>query len=87
MVGDTRYQLTQFHFFPRPSEERIRGKVYDMVLHLMHESSDGKVAGVAVLLKAGAANATLERLWAHMLPRVLATTRIGVRKRRRPCNL
>lgn len=65
MVGDTRYQLTQFHFH-RPSEERIDGKAYDMVLHLMHQSSDGKIAGVAVLLKAGKANATIQQLWAHM---------------------
>jgi carbonic anhydrase len=65
IVGDTRYQLMQFHFH-RPSEERIRGKAYDMVLHLMHQSSDGKTAGVAVLLKAGRMNATIAKLWAHM---------------------
>jgi carbonic anhydrase len=65
IVGDARYQLTQFHFH-RPSEERIRGRAYDMVLHLMHQSSEGRVAGVAVLLKAGSANATIEKLWAHM---------------------
>lgn len=65
VVGETRYQLTQFHFH-RPSEERIRGRTYDMVLHLMHQSSDGKVAGVAVLLKAGRMNATVAKLWAHM---------------------
>jgi carbonic anhydrase len=65
IVGDTRYQLTQFHFH-RPSEEYIHGKAFDMVLHLMHHSSDGKVAGVAVLLKTGHANATIAKLWAHM---------------------
>jgi carbonic anhydrase len=65
IVGDARYQLTQFHFH-RPSEERIRGRTYDMVLHLMHQSSDGQVAGVAVLLKVGSANATIQKLWAHM---------------------
>src|SRR5580692_11805708 len=41
------YQLTQFHFH-RPSEEQVNGKPYAMVLHLMHQTSDGKVAGVAV---------------------------------------
>ena len=65
IIGDTRYQLTQFHFH-RPSEEYIRGKRFDMVLHLMHQSSDGKVAGVAILLKAGRMNATIAKLWAHM---------------------
>lgn len=65
VVGDKRYQLIQFHFH-RPSEEYVHGKQYDMVLHLMHRASDGEVAGVAVLLKAGRANATVERLWKHM---------------------
>jgi carbonic anhydrase len=65
IVGETRYQLTQFHFH-RPSEERIDGKSYDMVLHLMHQSGDGKIAGVAVMLKAGSANSVIRMLWAHM---------------------
>jgi carbonic anhydrase len=65
MVGDRRYELTQFHFH-RPSEEYIHGKPYDMVIHLMHASSDGKVAAVAVLLKAGRSNPTIQQLWEHM---------------------
>jgi carbonic anhydrase len=65
IVGDTRYQLTQFHFH-RPSEEYIHGKPYDMEVHLMHQSSDGKVAGVTVLLKAGTANGTVQKIWEHM---------------------
>jgi carbonic anhydrase len=65
MVGDKRYYLTQFHFH-RPSEEYLNGKPYDMVVHLMHEASDGKVAGVAVLLKAGRANATIQQIWEYM---------------------
>jgi len=65
IVGDRTYQLTQFHFH-RPSEEYIHGKAYDMVAHLMYQSSDGNVVGVAVLLKAGKANETLQRIWEHM---------------------
>lgn len=65
MVGEKRYQLVQFHFH-RPSEEYVHGKPYDMVVHLMHKASDGKVAGVAVLLRAGSANATIQRLWDHV---------------------
>jgi len=68
VVGDQRYQLVQFHFH-HPSEEHIHGKPFAMVLHLMHETSDGKVAGVAVLLKAGRANDTLEQIWEHMPPK------------------
>jgi carbonic anhydrase len=65
IVGGQRYQLTQFHFH-HPSEEYIHGKPYDMEVHLMHQASDGKVAGVAVLLKAGSANATIQQIWEHM---------------------
>jgi carbonic anhydrase len=65
VVGDKPYELTQFHFH-RPSEEAVNGRLYDMCIHLMHEASDGKVAAVAVLLKAGAANGTVARLWEHM---------------------
>lgn len=64
-VGSKRYQLTQFHFH-RPSEEHVNGKPYDMVLHLMHRGSDGEVVGVAVLLKAGALNPVIQRVWDHM---------------------
>jgi carbonic anhydrase len=65
VVGDKRYELKQFHFH-RPSEEYIDGQPYDMVLHLLHVASDAQIAGVAVLLKAGTANATVQRLWEHM---------------------
>ena len=65
IVGTRRYRLTQFHFH-RPSEELIHGKAYDMVVHLMHEDDSGKTAGVAVLLRAGKANATVARIWEHM---------------------
>jgi carbonic anhydrase len=65
IVGDQRYQLTQFHFH-RPSEEYIHGKPYDMVAHLMYQTGDRKVVGVAVLLKAGSANATIQQIWRHM---------------------
>jgi carbonic anhydrase len=60
-----RYQLTQFHFH-RPSEELVNGRPYDMVLHLMHETSGGKAAGVTVFLKAGKENPAIQALWDHM---------------------
>jgi carbonic anhydrase len=65
VVDGKRYQLTQLHFH-RPSEELIHGRRYDMVLHLMHKAADGEVVGVAVLLQAGQANATIAQLWQHM---------------------
>ncbi len=65
VVGDTRYRLTQFHFH-RPSEESIHSRPYAMEVHLMHESSDGKIAGVTVLLRAGSPNSTIRQIWDHM---------------------
>lgn len=65
VVGNERYQLTQFHFH-HPSEELIDSNPSDMVIHFMLESGDGKVAGVAVLLRAGQPNATVEKLWKYM---------------------
>ncbi|HEY7894299.1 MAG TPA: carbonic anhydrase family protein [Gemmatimonadaceae bacterium] len=65
IVGDTRYQLTQFHFH-HPAEELIGGKRYEMELHLMYAAADGDVAGVAVFLERGRAEATVKTLWDHM---------------------
>ena len=65
IVGEQRYQLTQLHFH-RPSEEYIHGKQFEMVAHMMYQSTEGKVAGVAVLLKAGNPNATIQQIWDHM---------------------
>ena len=64
-AGPQRYQLTQFHFH-HPSEETVDGKAYEMGVHFMLQSSDGKAAGVAVFVKPGAANATVQKLWDHM---------------------
>jgi carbonic anhydrase len=64
-VGDHRYQLLQCHFH-RPSEERIGGKTFQMVAHLVHADSDGKLAVVAVLLQKGTANSTIQQIWANL---------------------
>jgi carbonic anhydrase len=65
MVGDKRYRLMQFHFH-HPSEEYIHGRPYDMVLHLMHQASDGKILGVAVFLERGRPNTTIQQIWELM---------------------
>lgn len=64
-VGGKRYDLVQFHFH-HPSEERIGGKGFPMVAHLVHKDAEGKLAVVAVLLKQGKANAVLDTLWSHL---------------------
>jgi carbonic anhydrase len=64
-VQGKRYDLVQFHFH-KPSEEKINGKSSDMVVHLVHRDREGKLAVVAVLLKAGAANSLIETLWKNV---------------------
>jgi carbonic anhydrase len=66
-VQGKQYELVQFHFH-RPSEEKINGRPYDMVAHLVHKDRDGNLAVVAVLLKIGGANKLIQTLW-DALPR------------------
>ena len=60
-----RYELVQFHFH-RPSEERIDGKQFDMVAHLVHKDLDGRLAVVAVLLDRGAAQPLVQSVWNNL---------------------
>lgn len=63
--GGRQYQLVQFHFH-HPSEEKIDGKAFDMVIHLVHQDSEGKLAVIAVLVREGHANPLIETLWKHL---------------------
>jgi len=64
-ITGKRYELVQFHFH-RPSEERINGRQYDMVVHLVHKDADGKLAVVAVLLDRGSAQAVVQAVWNNL---------------------
>ncbi len=66
-VGTRRYELKQIHFH-HPSEERIQGKSFDMVAHLVHADSEGQLAVVAVLLNRGSANGTIQSVWDSLPP-------------------
>ncbi|MGA2809736.1 MAG: carbonic anhydrase family protein [Terracidiphilus sp.] len=67
LAGGVRYDLVQFHFH-HPSEEAVKGKLSDMVIHLVHKSADGKLAVVAVRLNQdpGFPNAQLATLWEQL---------------------
>jgi len=67
-VAGTRYDLLQFHFH-KPSEERIDGKPYGLVAHLVHKSEAGKLAVVAVLMDKGATHPLIEAVFDN-LPKV-----------------
>ena len=64
-VMGQRYELVQFHFH-RPSEERINGKPFDMVAHLVHKSEQGRLAVVAVLLEKGSAQPVVQSVWNNL---------------------
>ncbi len=64
-VMGRRYELLQFHFH-RPSEERINGRQYEMVAHLVHKDMDGKQAVVAVLMDQGKAHPLVQQVWNNL---------------------
>jgi carbonic anhydrase len=64
-LSGRRFDLVQFHFH-RPSEERINGRQFEMVLHLVHKATDGKLAVVAVMLARGQANPAVQTVWNHL---------------------
>lgn len=64
-IDGVEYKLAQFHFHT-PSEERIDGKSYPLVAHLVHKSADGKLAVIAVLFRTGKTNAALQPVFAAL---------------------
>jgi carbonic anhydrase len=59
------YKLVQFHFH-HPSEESVNGKRYPMVVHMVHQNDEGKLAVVALLVKEGKTNAALAPVFKAM---------------------
>ncbi len=66
-IGDQRYELLQFHFH-RPSEESIRGKRFQMEVHLVHKNAKGELAVVSVLIRGGNSNPVLRQVFANLPP-------------------
>lgn len=64
-VMGKRHELIQFHFH-RPSEERINGRSYDMVAHLVHRNAEGQLAVVAVLLEKGSEHPLIQTVWNNL---------------------
>lgn len=64
-LGGRRFELQQFHFH-RPSEERIDGRQFDMVAHLVHKDAEGKLAVVAVLLDRGSVQPVVQTVWNNL---------------------
>jgi carbonic anhydrase len=65
VVDGTEYKLAQLHFHS-PAEHTMGGRRFELEMHLVHKSADGKVAVVAILFGTGAENAVLAPLWSAM---------------------
>lgn len=59
------YQFMQFHLHT-PSEEKIDGKGFPLVFHLVHQDSAGHLAVIAVLAKQGKQNPVLQEIFTHL---------------------
>lgn len=64
-VGGQSYRLMQAHFHT-PSEHTINGEHMAGEIHLVHVSNTGEIAVTAILVKEGAPNSTLGKMFAHI---------------------
>lgn len=64
-VSGKNFELSQLHFH-RPSEERINGKGFEMVAHMVHKDRDGKLAVLAILLEIGEPHAVVQAIWNNL---------------------
>ena len=64
-VMGRKFELQQIHFH-HPSEERVNGRGYDMVAHLVHKDSEGKLAVVSVLMETGSENSLIQTFWNNL---------------------
>ena len=64
-VQNRSYELVQFHFH-RPSEERVNGKGFEMVVHMLHKDPEGRLAMLAVLLERGKGNNMIQTVWNNL---------------------
>ena len=65
IVEGKRYELLQFHFHT-PSEHAVTGRQAAMEVHFVHQSADGELAVVGVMMEAGEDNMALREPWAGM---------------------
>ena len=64
-IMNRQYELQQFHFH-RPSEERINGKGFEMVAHLVHKDAEGHLAVLAVLIERGKPQSLIQTIWNNL---------------------
>ncbi len=64
-IQNRMYELMQFHFH-RPSEERIGGRGFEMVVHLVHRDAENKLGVIAVLIERGKPHGAMQTVWNNL---------------------
>lgn len=77
-VGGKAYALVQFHFHA-PSEHTVEGEHFPMEMHFVHQSADGALAVVGVLVAEGSANPGIAPLWAQLAEAPGTKTTVEIR--------
>jgi carbonic anhydrase len=65
MVPSGDYEILQFHFHS-PSEEKIDGRSFPLVVHLVHKNATGQLAVIAVLVREGKENMVLKDIFSAL---------------------
>ena len=65
LINDQSYVLKQVHFHA-PAEHQIDGLIYPMEMHMVHMTTDQKIAVVGCFIKEGKENIPLNTLWKSM---------------------
>ncbi|KAI3826476.1 hypothetical protein L1987_00524 [Smallanthus sonchifolius] len=71
-INGTDYQLNQLHWHT-PTEHTVNGRRYNLELHLVHQSTDGKIAVIGIMYKIGRPDSILSMHW--LLLKVRTTSR------------
>lgn len=64
-IGDEQFQLLQYHFHS-PSEHTVGGKHYPMEMHMVHKSTEGKLAVVGVFIEEGQHLPAFDPIWSNL---------------------
>lgn len=69
----TTYELLQFHFH-EPGEHSLDDELAAMELHLVHQSEEGDLAVIGLLIESGETNAVIEDFWGEWATRKSETS-------------
>ncbi|KAL4560890.1 hypothetical protein LXL04_033046 [Taraxacum kok-saghyz] len=71
-INGTEYQLNQLHWHT-PSEHTINGRRFNLEVHMVHQSTDGKIAVVGIMYKTGRPDSLLSMMEPYF--KALSSTR------------